>query len=54
MIKLEETHGSLTIHQSVPTFKIESIDIESEYFFLSQFQSLREDKEVKHVQNETV
>jgi hypothetical protein len=46
--------GNIKIHNEHPSLIIENIDIQSEWFFLSSFQTYQEDKEVKHVQDETV
>jgi hypothetical protein len=44
----------ITIENSYPSLIVEKVDVESEWFFLSQFQTYRKDKEVEHVSDETV
>lgn len=45
-IEIENKFNRLSINGEANTLTIESVDIESETFFLSQFQTYREDKEV--------
>jgi hypothetical protein len=53
-VEINSTGNTVTFTQSYSFARIENIDISSETFFLSQFHTYREDKEVRHVSDETI
>lgn len=55
MIKINQAYSSVKIQQSIRTIKIEKVDVESQYLYLSPYTINQEDKEVKHaaVSNQT-
>lgn len=55
MIKIDTSYPTIEIDRSHTSIKIETIDIESEYFYLSPFTVHEENKEVKHaISDETI